>query len=521
MFSRESLVNRYPWVGVIVWWLWIVITGWAFLPLARIGLRGLPDLGHSLAKIGGWLLVSWAAWILGSLRVPFVRLTIGLLWLALVVAGVLLVLRDRERWAAELRDHWRTWLVMEAVFLALFLFDLLIRYGNGDLWHPAFGGEKPMDFSYLNAVLRSTSFPPFDPWFAGGYINYYYYGFVILAIPIKLLGVIPSFAYNLSLPTLFALVGSAGFGLAWSLAVHLRREGRPNLSPWLAGTASAIGLVVLGNLGEVRLVWRAMVNASTLALPRGELFGLTNLIHGLWGGWRLLIGLTNMPYSTGDWYWLASRAIPVPLDAAGIPVEVEPITEFPFFTFLYGDPHAHMIAMPLTLLAMAAAIALVLRPRTVARWREFLPLVFVGSLAAGALRPTNTWDFPAQLGLIVLAIGYANWQSWREAGVNGSGVRTVLRALGQMALAVILAFVLFQPYSQWYMQGYTALEVWHGSKTPLDSYLIVHGLCLFVLVSFMAWQTREWMARRLAAGRERPGFWFWPCLSAGLRLRRR
>ncbi len=74
-----------------------------------------------------------------------------------------------------------------------------------------------MDFSYFNAVLKSTSFPPYDPWYAGGYINYYYYGFVIVGTPVKLLGITPSVAYNLILPTLFSLVGTAAFSIGYSL----------------------------------------------------------------------------------------------------------------------------------------------------------------------------------------------------------------------------------------------------------------------------------------------------------------
>src|SRR5260370_15899757 len=98
------------------------------------------------------------------------------------------------------------------------MFFVVIRALNPDLWNIYLGGEKPMEMAFLNAILRSPYMPPLDPWYAGGYSNYYYYGYILCGALIKLTGVAPTTAFNLAIPTLFALTFTGAFSLDYSLA---------------------------------------------------------------------------------------------------------------------------------------------------------------------------------------------------------------------------------------------------------------------------------------------------------------
>jgi uncharacterized membrane protein len=70
-----------------------------------------------------------------------------------------------------------------------------------------------------------------------------------------------------------------------------------------------------------------------------------------------------------------------------------------------------------------------------------------------------------------------------------------LVTLGGMALLVVLAFLFFQPYAQWYALGYTKIDLWKGTHTPLSAYFTHWGLFLLLIVSWMVWETRDWMAK--------------------------
>jgi len=493
LFDLSSIQNRYPYFGLLLWYLTIFALGLFVYPFLRLVLPGLRDRGYPLARISGLLIWSYLAWLAGSAGIPYSRWTIGLILLGLALVGAVLAFFQRRELAEEWRGRWRYFLIVEGLFLGFFLLDLLIRLGNPDLWHPSKGGERPMDFSYLNAVIKSTVFPPYDPWFAGGYINYYYYGFVLVATPIKFLGILPSVAYNLALPTLYAMLAMGGFSLVWNLLSGSRQEeSNPSFLGyrfWAAFAASA-ALVLIGNMGVPRMIYQGFVQ---LGAPNMDVVSASNVFQRVgWAaqGFVKAAGGQTLPYGPGDWYWNPSRVIPAPN-------EIEPITEFPLFTFIYSDLHAHMMALPLTLLALAWALSVLLAR---SRWRNWLTLVAsfaFGGLAIGVLRPTNTWDFPTYLALGCIALVYA---IWRYADVDSPrfglptwGLR-LLYAAGAVALLAGFSLLLFEPFAYWYGQAYGAVDVWQGSHTPISSYLTQWALFLFVIVSWMTWETREWLA---------------------------
>jgi YYY domain-containing protein len=501
LYHRDALYNKYPALAVVLWYVVLGLLGLVMQPFVRLALPGLRDRGYAFGRIAGMLILALLVWLAASVGIPFSRLTIS------AVAGLLLIGNLVLAWFQkdELKDFFKSQkkhiLITELVILAFFLLDLGIRIGNPDLWHPYKGGEKPMDFSYFNAILKSTTFPPYDPWFSGGYINYYYYGFVLVGVLVKWLGIIPSIAYNIILPTLFSLLAIGAFCIIYNVITAHRETREPNptaFSPYWIAIAAAIGLAVLGNLGTVRMIWyglmKLVVPIETIRAAGSTFFekigwtvqGLVKFFQG-----------QALPYSPGDWYWIPSRAIPSPND-------VEPITEFPFFTFLYADLHAHMIALPVTGMVLGWVTSVMLGK---GRWgtekgRLFLvslaASLFLGATAVGALRPTNTWDFPVYFVLCLLALIYVFFRYkdsfmeslQRDAWWNNHWIRGIL----VLAVFAGLALFLYYPYTYWYGAGYNSAELWKGDRTPSWSYLTHWGVFLFFIVCWMIQETIAWMA---------------------------
>lgn len=491
LFDWNSLVNRWP---TLSWLILVGALGLVALPLTAAIFRWLPDRGYILSRTVGVLLLAWLSWMLSS--VTPLHYTRGTIWLALgliavVSLGSLGFAGQRRRLLGLWRTRKSMILVSEVLFLAFFAILWLIRWGNPDLWHAWMGGEKPMDFAYLNAVIKSTEFPPYDPWFSGGYLNYYYFGQVLAGTLIKLIGIVPSVAYNLVIPMWFAMTAMGAFSVTYNL-VAKREEGEEgtqghatgrggSAKPLLFGLVGALFVAVLGNLGEIHLIL-LKVGEGVMGAFDSTIPGLAGLVRTIIGSAEVLFGGKALPIAINEWYWNASRAIPsAPLEAV--------ITEFPFFTFLYADLHAHLLAMPLALVSLAVGLSLVKGAEGAqggARrdWRgvlsSLLPLVF-WSLTIGAMRTTNTWDVPPHLIVVFGALVIAEFArrgrlSWRLVG----------SVTWKFGLVFLLSWwLLYQPFWASYGSFYNTVALWTGTRTQLWAYLVVHGLFLFIIVSYL------------------------------------
>ncbi|MBC8447213.1 MAG: hypothetical protein H8D78_05640, partial [Chloroflexi bacterium] len=457
-FRWNGLANRYHLFAVIFWWLAVALVGLAAWPLTFVIFRCLSDRGYILAKSLGLIIVAYLVWISASLRL--LRNSLPTIILALALLALLsfyFFRRHREAMVAFWRDRGRLILINEVLFAAAFLFFVVIRMLNPDLWQPWLGGEKPMEFAFLNAILKSPYFPPYDPYYAGGYINYYYYGQFIVGLVIKLTGVMPSLAFNLAIPMLFALTVGNVFCMGYNLGRARNRV--------LTGLLAAGFVAVLGNLdGMVHLADRLSgIGGSGF---RSSIPGLEGLVR-TWPGLLKVIQGQAMPSLD---YFGRTRVIP------------GTISEFPYFSFLFADLHPHMIGIPFTILVLALALEIVLdgKRREAAGCEPLATAVRYLSLpiCLGALAVTNTWDLPTYLGLIAVAfflrerLAHGKWKLARPA------ISTI--AVGGLSL------LLYWPF----FAHYQALSVGLGlaitrGRTDLASFLTVWGFFLFILITFL------------------------------------
>lgn len=439
-FPAQSLANTFP---TLFWWFGVTLLGLLAFPLVFAALRGLADRGYIFSKTLGMLLLAYLAWVLACLHaLAFSHLsTLLVVGLLLLASSVTLYLQRRDM-LAFVREHWRLLLIEEALFTLAFLLFVGIRSLDPDLWNIYIGGEKPMELAFLNAILRSPYMPPLDPWFAGGYINYYYYGYVMIGSLIKLTGIVPTTAFNLAIPTLFALTFTGALSIVYSLTRRL---------PFalLGGYFAAL----IGNFdGFAQL--KEQVQAALAHLP--------------------------VPMFS---YWRSSRVIPFT------------INEFPFWSFLFADLHPHVMNMPVAIFMLAIVVVLLMGNANIL-------LYILATFVFGTLVTINPWDMPVYALLLGVALLLSRLFSSNGQPIMSRITALLVTAIGFVGMFV-LAYLLYWPFYASYQELYVNGLGFVTSGTNLADYLTINDLWIFLTLCFFLLELYRWWTRHLESSPRR------------------
>ncbi|MCQ3979001.1 MAG: hypothetical protein DPW09_36730, partial [Anaerolineae bacterium] len=543
-FRWNSLANSSSLVAVLFWWLTVTLIGLLALPLTFLLFNGLPDRGYVLSKSLGLLLVSYFVWLNSSLGWLSNSLPTAILGLIFLGGCSLVVARLRWNLLKQFWQEQRPLIVSaELIFGLVYLFFILLRLFNPDLWQPWLGGEKMLEIGFLHAVVKSAHMPPYDPFFAGGIMNYYYYGLFIVGVLIKLTGIQPTLAFNLAVPTLAALTAVNVFSLAGNLSQvssvryqvsrvkstspqPIDDASRPfavRRSPFiLSGLLGILFVVFIGNLEGAAQFMRELGKLSQSDF-QSAIPGLQTFVLALSGLVEALGGAALAIYN----YWDPTRVIPAT------------INEFPYFSFLFADLHPHMIGLPFTVLFLslaynwlreeakrrrggeaerrsfddtkqpedentaAEAPLSIFTPNlsfTDSLTRSFadsfprlltssFPRVFIRWLALpfvlGAIAAINTWDLPTYLGLMVATFLLGRYLQER----GPLTLNRVLFLLGSGmvfgGLLLALTFLLYAPFfANYQAPAETGLGLVH-TQTALDQHLKIWGFFLVILASWL------------------------------------
>jgi len=468
------------------WYLVVFAGGVAFMPLSMLLMGRFRDSGWIVSKVMAIAVSGWLSWFLASIKL--VKFTEASCWICLIIcflANLALYIFYERRHKEKIRlftDTDKTVtaiLLAEIIFFAVFIFWMYLKgfkpeaYGNT---------EKLMDFGFMQALYRSDYMPAEDIWLSGNPINYYYVGQFMATYITKLAGTTVGYGYNLML----MLIAAFSFSMPCSIVATAaeafaekfeagKYELRRRIFPYLAGGAAGVTVSFAGNMHYP--IFNDMVPVA-----------------------RTILGLDRLAEDAGvafDNYWFpnATRYIgyfPETTDKT--------IHEFPLYSFVLGDLHAHVINIIFVLCVLAVLLGFILNKREAINnaknsaqfysgsgksfWglslSEILdPSVIVIGFFIGLFHTTNFWDYPIYFvvsGAIILFINCI-LHNFSKATVK----LTFLHAVIVLAVSTVVCL----PFTLSFDQISNSVRLC-DQHTPLFQLFILWGLPVIIVLVFLA-----------------------------------
>ena len=453
-------------MSVIIWWLSIILIGLAVFPLVSTLFVRFEDRGIIFSNMIGLLFISGIHFAFNTMHlVPFTQA--GCLIIAAAVCAVNIVLFYKGKLAKNFKGVNISLIAAEEA-IVLFLYIIwvwMIGYRPG-----AYGTEKFMDYGFITSMLKSKWMPFEDMWYAGEPINYYYGGQYVTAWLAKLCGVSAGIAYT----TMRATIAAFSFSLPLALVFQMLRDRFKESVriPWIGGVLAGLACAFCGNFHYV--------------------------IYGI------ILAVVNRSKGVEYSYWFPDSTRYIGYDP-DLPDKT--IHEYPSYSTILGDLHAHYINILFVVTVTAIAYAFAQRilaegkepegrersAKSIAKEIFLQPEIILIGLMTGYFRFTNFWDFPIYFIVCGSVIFFMNL--WKY----GSSVRRFAIVMaGQAVFAFLLGVIAALPFTLTFDQISTEVGLVH-SHTQFYQFMILWGLPLAVSILFIVVLVREQRTKLLRA----------------------
>ena len=413
-------------IDILLWFFLLEILSFAAFPLLANALPWLPDSGWGLSKAGGMLFWALLLWFFTSLGITHSSAFWGWLLIAAAIPLSLVFLKN------DLRSILRSKEVraVELTFWFVAIVFLLIRSNIPEIqW-----GEKPMDFSFLNYFTRLQTLPPQDPWASGQSMHYYYFGYFLVGLLLKLTGISTGVGYNLAVATLPAVLAA---GL---------------VSVLLACTGSVRRAVI----ASLVVVFFADAEVLRLACIKGQ----TLNSHLFWASTRL--------FTSPSFF------------------------EYPLWTNLFADLHPHMMALPFTILLLGLGIRML--DSEYGSTPGFMLHRLLYSMTWASLVILNAWDFIAYGLLTGIFLVFRPWQSSSSRrGILVELSKRVGEYLGLLAAVILIVLPFIRGGAGHEMPALMWADA--GEFNTLAEVLWAHGIWVLpLLVIWIGQFAKNWVS---------------------------
>ena len=408
------------------------------MPVTSRMFRGFDDNGWMFSKVLAVAVCGYAQWLLACLKIsPFTGITCVILTVICCLGSLLYGIKCKNRFPDSL--PWEQAALVYREEILFFLVFLFWTYLAG--FHPAaHGTEKYMDFGFMQAMMRSTTLPAQDMWYAGKPFNYYYGGQYLAVFLTKLTGTNVEVTYNL----MRTMVAAFAFLLPFSLVRQMLKDKLKTGRKWsfcLGGILAGMAVSMSGNLHYI-------------------IYGIIL---------RLLRIKTD--------YWFPSSTRYIGFDPAVTGDET--IHEFPSYSFVLGDLHAHVINVFLVLTVLGILYSWI-KTNSGKSWRQ-REIGLLG-LLLGMFLFSNTWDFMIYYVVICGTLLFGNLKRYSSGSCISQALKwSVIQWIELLAAAFLASLPFHLTFENVMVQGIGIVKI----HTAFYQFSVLWAFPLLVCVPFV------------------------------------